>query len=338
MGSLRGLQYALSFHSRSSPSTIYPTTDAHPERESQDTHLLADLQRLHEFGNYLSAGWLQKALEMCLSMHREVQQIFPQIRQAVQRQNSKWMDETLDDTVKLLDVCNALREYMRDIKQYQEKLHLVIHMLNGPIGPWQLGRARIALGSLCELPAKATEPPQNKSRLENCSSVLRRMGGKLAAPCAGGELVEPIHAAMDLTVFVCDLLLVALSFRSRRSLPLPCSGHSTWGGALQALQLKVKEEVDKRRNKGIVCVLLDELFAVESASQSVNDLLKRFLNSKSVPLKEAQDLELRQSVVCLKNCVAELEDGMAFIESQINELFEVIIGGRMALLDALTYS
>ncbi|GLJ17442.1 hypothetical protein SUGI_0303680 [Cryptomeria japonica] len=165
--------------------------------------------------------------------------------------------------------------------------------------------------------------------------MLRRMGEKRASSSAGAGLVEPIHAVKDLTVFVCGLLTAALSTKSRRSLPLPCTGHSAWACALRTLHFKAKKELERRGSRGAGRVLLDELHAVESSSRAVYHLL---VNSKSVPLNEGQDLELRQSVVCLKNCVAELEDGMASLESQINELIKVVVADRMALLNALAYS
>ncbi|XP_057822347.2 protein BPS1, chloroplastic [Cryptomeria japonica] len=320
-GGLQGLQYALSFQDRPSSSTKNSAIDADLE-----IHLCAELQRLQEFGNYLSAGWLRQALDLCLSMHREVQAIFPQIGQ-----NSKWMDETLDDMVKLLDVCNALRVKMRDMKEYQEKLHLVLHCFNGPLGTWQLVRARTALSNLSQSAAKA----QSISLMENCSSILRRMSEKRVASSAGGRLMEPIFAAKDLTIFICGLLIAALSSKSRCSLPLPCAGHSPWASDFQALYFKVKKEVERRSKKGTFRAFLNELHKVDSSSQALYDLL---VNCKSILVDETQDLELRHSVMCLKNSIAELEDGMAPIEIQINELFRVVVADRMALLDALTYS
>ncbi|GLJ17443.1 hypothetical protein SUGI_0303700 [Cryptomeria japonica] len=171
--------------------------------------------------------------------------------------------------------------------------------------------------------------------LQGLHSILRRMSEKRVASSAGGRLMEPIFAAKDLTIFICGLLIAALSSKSRCSLPLPCAGHSPWASDFQALYFKVKKEVERRSKKGTFRAFLNELHKVDSSSQALYDLL---VNCKSILVDETQDLELRHSVMCLKNSIAELEDGMAPIEIQINELFRVVVADRMALLDALTYS
>ncbi|GLJ17449.1 hypothetical protein SUGI_0303790 [Cryptomeria japonica] len=338
----QGLSYPSVFHNRSSSSTIYPANHDNPKLDAFESHVCEELRRLEECGNYLSADWLRQALDVCLYVHSMVEENFPHIGK-----NSKWVNEHLEDMVKLLDICNALRESMSDIKQYKVELQLIVHGFQGcgPIGARQLLRARTALGNFNDPSAKAKEASEGKSRLENCSSMLRRMGERLVAPpsdaataSGGAAFLEPIYASKALMVFVCGVLVAAISTKSKRHLPQLCAGQTAWACSLQTLHHKVKEEIEKGRNKGTTCTLLYELKAVDSSSRSLYDLVNKLINSKSVPPNESQALELRQSVQSLRNCISELESGTAPFERQISEIFRVLVSGRMALLDVLSYS
>ena len=120
----------LSFHGRTSSSIIYPMNYTHPLVEAFEIQLNSDLHQLHESTrSYLSTEWLGQALEVYLGVHSQAKELFSHIQQAVLRENAKWVDEQLDATVKLLDVCNSLRETLSYIKEYPASLQIIVRGL-----------------------------------------------------------------------------------------------------------------------------------------------------------------------------------------------------------------
>lgn len=343
----------LSFHGRTSSSTIYPTTYTHPLVEAFESRLNSELRRLQESGaSYLSAEWLGQALEVCLGVHSRAEELFPHIQQAVLRENRKWVDEQLDATVKLLDVCNSLRETISDIKEYQATLQIIVRGLGlfteNPICAARLLRAQTALGNCKDFMVKKEAQSlqassQKRSRLEKCSSMLRQIGDKLLVTPASGnsskaQFLEILYGSTATTVFVCGVLVAALSFKSKRSLSSVAlhTGHSLSASTLHALQHKVKEEIERKRSKGARAPL-QELDGVDAAVRQLYDVVNRSITCKCPDLAN-EKLELKQSVHCLKNCIADMEAGIAPFERQVDKLFRVLIGNRMALLDSLSYS
>lgn len=344
----------LSFHNRTSSSTIYPATYTHPLVDAFQSWLNSELLRLQESGAaYLSAEWLGQALELCLAVHTRAEELFPHIQQAILRENRNWVDEQLDVTVKLLDVCNALRRTISDVKEYQALLQMIVRGLEGfsdnPMCGRQLCRARTGLGNCKEFmvtkEAQSLQASSTKhSRLDKCSSMLRQIGEKLLATPASGnsnkaQFLEILYGTTATTVCVCGVLVAALSFKSKRSLPAPPHmGHSSSASALQSLHHKVKEDIDRKRSKGARAPL-QELDSVDAAVRHLYVVLNRWITSKSSGSDLANEaLELKQSVESLKKCLTDMEAGIAPFEKQLDKLFRVLISNRMALLDTITYS
>lgn len=346
----------LTFNGRTSSSTIYPTTYTHPLVDAFQSRLNSELRGLQESGaSYLSAEWLGQALEVCLGVHSRAEELFPHIQQAVLHENRKWVDEQLDATVKLLDICNALRETISDIKKYEASLQIIVRGLGGvsennPICARQLLRARTALGNCKEFMVKKEAQSlqasgEKRSRLDKCSSMLRQIGEKLLVTPASrnsskAEFLEILYGSTATTVFVCGVLVAALSFKSKRSLAAGLhTGHSLSASALHGLQHKVKEEIDRRRSKGARAPL-QELDSVDAAVRQLHDVVNRSIicKSSSPDLLANEALELKQSVQSLKKRIADMEAGIAPFEKQVDKLFRVLIGSRMALLDSISYS
>ena len=65
---------------------------------------------------------------------------------------------------------------------------------------------------------------QQRSKLENCSSMLRRMGEKLTSPVyldgsKVGSLLASMYGAKEATIFVCEVVVIALLVKPRRPQP-----------------------------------------------------------------------------------------------------------------------
>lgn len=139
------------------------------------------------------------------------------------------MSVVLDDNAKLLDVCNVLRDGIADVENYQTLVQLALHNVDNRTESCSEGkyyRARNTLADCKEaIKKKDTEYKQGvpKSKLENCSSLLRTMGEKLINPrgpeaIKGNGLLNAIYGAKLTTIFLCNLVVTALACKPRRPL------------------------------------------------------------------------------------------------------------------------
>lgn len=335
-------------HNFSSPRFSFrassPTSNSNPGLSAFESDLAAQLEELKstDEGGYLSMAWLCQGMGLVLCTHAAVEGFVPDLQQALADGDTKWLDEYLDDSVKLLDVCNALKEAVEDIKNYQVFVELALHALEREsMGEAQLRRAKNALGRCTEVLKRRDEENhlgQRRSKLENCSSMLRRMGEKLNQEDASkGNFYKVIYAAQVTTIFICGVLTAALSFKPRRPLStISVAGQSAWTFSLSSLQQRVKDQVEKKKAKGAMAVL-EELDKADFALRCLQERVEKLLNTKAFPLSTDHIGEVNQLLGSLRRCSMELTQGLEPLELHIREVFKVLIASRMALLDIYTH-
>lgn len=324
----------------------------HPVLQEFESRLKERLETLKPAGEqkgFLSIDWLLQAMSVVLATHANVEALIPESQLSLSHQrDDKWVDEYLDDSAKLLDVCNVLREGISEVEHYQMLVQLALHNLDNKetSGEGKYVRARNALAECKEaIKKKDTEYRQGfpKSKLENCSSMLRTMGEKLVNPkgleaLKGNGFLNAIYGAKVTTIFLCGLLVTALACKPKRPLAnLHVASHYKWSAPLHALQQKVKEETDKRKNKGSIA-LLRELDSVDISVRRLYDLLDHHVNEKCFPLSRDSLEDLKMEIEALRKHSTDLGLGLAPLEVQVNELFRMLIASRLALLDILSCS
>ncbi|XP_014516869.1 UPF0496 protein 4-like [Vigna radiata var. radiata] len=105
-----------------------------------------------ESGELLSLSWVRKLLDSLLSCQEEFRVILHNHRDQVSRHPSldRMVGEFFERSVKALDVCNAIRDGVEQIRQWQKLLEIVICALDQKrsIGEGQFRRAKKALVDL----------------------------------------------------------------------------------------------------------------------------------------------------------------------------------------------
>eukprot|EP00249_Psilotum_nudum_P020244 c27617_g1_i1 orf=69-1145(-) len=323
-----------------------PTVKSHPVLKAFEAELSAQLEQLKSMdeAGYLSLPWLCQAMGVVLSTHSYVEAFIPDLQHALDEGNNKWLDEYLDDSIKLLDVCIVLRDTIADIKSYHAFVQLAVHSLEKcTVGEAQLRRAKNAMAKCTEALKRKDEEfspqGQKRSKLETCSSILRRMGEKLSVEDAlKGNFFSAIYAAQITTIFICGALTAALCFKPRRPFSsMNVTGQSPWVISLSTLQQRVKEKVDKKKAKGS-SALLEELDKADLSVRNLQELVERILVAKTFPLNEDKADKIGQAVESLRACADEMNDGLIPLEQQISELFRLLIASRMVLLDIYSHS
>ncbi|KAG0611294.1 hypothetical protein M758_7G129600 [Ceratodon purpureus] len=322
----------------------------HPVLQEFESKLVEKFDALKEAGEelgFLSIDWLLQALSVVLSTHANVEALIPNLTFPLSSRDDKWVDEYLDDSAKLLDVCNVLKEGISELNEYQMLVQVAIRNLQGKDGKdANYYRARNALQDcMGVIKKKDTEYKQGhaKSKLESCSSMLRTMGEKLVNPKAmeavkGNGFLNAIYGAKVTTIFLCGLVVIALACKPKRPLVnLHVSSQCLWASSLLSLQQRVKEETDKRKNKGSIA-LLGELDNVDLLVRRLYEVVDKKLNEKSVFFNTEEAEELRVLVQEFATGSENLGRGLAPLEECVNELFRLLIASRIALLDILSSS
>lgn len=323
----------------------------HPVLQEFESKLAEKLDALKVAGEelgFLSIEWLLQAMPVVLATHTNVEALIPNLQFPLSERHDKWVDEYLDDSAKLLDVCNVLREGIPEVEHYQMLVQVALRSLdmkeNGTEAKYY--RARNALQDCKEaIKKKDTEYRQGQptSKLESCSSMLRSMGEKLVTPkgveaTKGNGFLNAIYGAKVTTIFLCGLLVIALACKPKRPLVnLHVASHYLWSPSLLSLQHRVKEETDKRKNKGSIA-LLRELDNVDSLVTRLHEFIDRKLTERSFPLSTGEVEEMNQLVEDLRTQRRNLRRGLGPLEQYVNELFKMLIDSRLALLDVLSSS
>lgn len=321
----------------------------HPVLQEFEIKMVEKFDALKEAGEelgFLSIDWLLQALSVVLSTHANVEALIPNLTFPLSNRDDKWVDEYLDDSAKLLDVCNVLREGISELEQYQMLVQVAIRNLqvkeSGKDANYY--RARNALQDcMAAIKKKDTEYRQGhaKSKLESCSSMLRTMGERLVNPKAmeavkGNGFLNAIYGAKVTTIFLCGLVVIALACKPKRPLVnLHVSSQCLWASSLLSLQQRVKEETDKRKNKGSIA-LLRELDNVDSLVRRLYEGVDKKLNEKSMFFNAEEAEKLSVLVEELASGSENLGRGLAPLEECVNELFRSLIASRIALLDILS--
>lgn len=330
------------FPARFSPSPVAPL----PVCNEFARWLGAEIENLHpgdhRAESYTSATWVLGALDVAVaSQRRTIESITDDtFRRAI---DGKWIEDHLDDMVELLDACNSLRERMEAATKYTESVSLGLHCLGGGrvASESALSRARVALSS-CE------SMERRWSELDRCGSSLRKLGEKLAQGVARGacgvarpcsdvtqctsELQEALSASKAVTLLVCGMLSLSLSFKSKRGLPATQLTQSlkdeSWSSSFHELHKLVKEEVEKQRKSG--GPVLDELRRTVGMARDLRGLIQRPGD------EESRSDQLRGRVESLGRSCGVLEEVIRMFEGRVNDLYRHLISIRMALLGVLS--
>lgn len=314
------------------------------ETKLADKLELLKLQDDHEVGSsYLSARWLSRAMAVVLSTNSSIKAFVPDLEQALSEQGNlcKWLDESLDDTIRLLDACQILQETVAGITAHHSIVKLVLELisLDKPANEATLRRVRHALSKSRKISQKRNldvNPPK-RSKLETCGSMLRRMGEKLhnIDDAAKGKALGAMYAAQITTILICGVLITALSINQRRSSisTMSIATQSNWSLALSSLQQKVKEQVERKKSKNQRMPYLEELENVDSSLHSLEDLINQALQAHQFPMDMEIEEPIKQTIGNLRRFSDELGDGLGHLERNISELYQVLITSRMMLLD-----
>lgn len=291
-----------------------------------------------ESGNRLSnpsAQWFTASLDVILSAYANIHPLA--------NSNSKWVNDALEDIVKLLDMCNIVSDNIADVKQYQKLLQSATHTVD---------HSGMNISKMSQTPlAKAT------NMLAECRSAITNVNAKcnpssfrsrgmvpieeaIASSSYSGvcrsenDLSEDMRNLNDCTSSVLKTVAKALSVELPRPFPHGRGKTRVLAGRcsrLRSLFERVRNHNGRCKSSRFV---FHELENADVLVRKLHDILLAEKQQKAIN----DHREVRELVDALKECVADFDEGIAAMDNKVKQLYNALIRIRVKLLDNLTYS
>lgn len=316
----------------------------------------------------LSLLWIRKLLEAFLLSLEEFRIILFNNGPILSRAPSdRLISEFYERSVKALDICNAIRDGIDQIRQWQKHIEIVLIALEprgNPIGEGQLRRAKKALTDLAilMLDAKGSASvlaQRNRSFGRNSSSSskdrghfrslswsvsrswsavkqLQAIGNNINAPRANdvvatNGVANPIFTMNTMLQFVMWALVAAIPCQDRGlQTHFSIPRNFPWGPSVMLLHDRIMEESRKKERKNSLG-LLKEIHQIEKCIRNMLELM----DSVQFPFTEEKEAELRQGVLVLATVHDAIKKELEPLEPQVREVFHRIVRSRTEGLDFL---
>ncbi|KAK6938274.1 Protein ROH1-like [Dillenia turbinata] len=329
--------------------------------------------RFHDLGSVgpeelLSLSWIRKLLDCFLCCQDEFRAILFNHKNLITKSPvDRLIAEFFERSVKALDVCNAVRDGIEQIRQWQKILDIVLCALDThrSLGEGQFRRAKkalidLAIAMLDEKDSNTTVAQRNRSfgrnnvgrdhrslghfrslswsvsRSWSAARQLQAIGNNLTAP-RGSEVVAtsglavPIYTMGSILLFVMWALVAAIPCQDRGlQTHFSIPRQFSWSQPILSLHERIGEESRKRERKN-ACGLLKEIHQIEKCARHMNELA----DSVQFPLTEDKEGEVRQRVEELALVCEALKGGLDPLERQVREVFHRIVRSRTEGLDSL---
>ncbi|KAF3788681.1 hypothetical protein EJ110_NYTH20684 [Nymphaea thermarum] len=315
----------------------------------------------------LSLSWIRRLLDAFLACQEEFRLIlmnhrFQFAKPPLDRQTAEFFERS----VKVLDLCNAIRDGIEQVRQWRKQLEIVLSALDArhrTLGEGQFRRARkalsdLAVGMLEEKESGSFLAQRNRSfgrnstkertvghfrslswsvsRSWSAARQLQAIGNNLNPPrsndiLATGGLSVLVYTMNTILLFVMWALVAAIPCQDRGiQIHFSVPRHFSWASSVLPLHEKIMEEAKKRDRKNS-CGLLKEIHQIEKCARQITELA----DSVHFPLPEAKQKEVRQGVDELAHVCETLTDGLDPFERQIRDVFHRIVNSRTEGLDCL---
>ncbi|XP_059631596.1 protein BYPASS1-LIKE-like [Cornus florida] len=314
----------------------------------------------------LSLSWVRKLLDVFLCCQEEFRVLLLNNKgYMVRAPMDRLISEFFERSVKALDVCNAIRDGIEQIRQWQKQLEIVLCALDNQrsLGEGQFRRAKkalidLAIGMLDEKESNTAISHRNRSfgrnnaqkdhksighfrslswsvsRSWSAAKQLQAIGNNLAAP-KGNEIVAT--NGLSLALFTMSSVLLFVMWALVAAIPCQDRGlqthfsiprHYIWAVPILSLHERILEESKKRERRN-ACGLMKEIHQIEKCARHMNEL-----TDFQFPLTEEKQGDVKQRVEELRGVFEAVKDGLDPLERQVREVFHRIVRSRTEGLDS----
>ncbi|XP_058735684.1 protein BYPASS1-LIKE-like [Vicia villosa] len=316
----------------------------------------------------LSIDWMQKLLTAFICCHEEFRAIMLNNKEEVSKPPlDRMTSEFIERSVKALDICNASRDGIENIRMWQKHLEIASCALGSnkrPLSEGQFRRARKALMDLAlamldekesgsvfsqrhrsfgrhntskdHSPGHSRSHSWSVSRSWSAAKQLQSIANNLVPPrandiAANSRLSVSVYTMNCVLLFVLWILVAAIPCQDRGlNLHFSVPRQFTWSTPVTLLHERILEESKKRERRNS-SGLLKEIYQIEVTTRHLTDLV----DSAQFPLTETYKLEVEQDLKELKLVLEAFRDGLDPLECLVREVFRKIVICRTEGLDSL---
>lgn len=281
------------------------------------------LRRLNALCNSHSSvtinfSWLSSALAFLSFTHNQAITLLS---------NPKLTDSLnfyLDDSVKLLDICNSIASEIERLRHRRLLLKLALHLFNNNNNSEDAEKLRRARASLTDWDNNLKGPRYESSKnLEHLVIDLAFMlkevpRGKISSD---ERIVRrTIHSVGLVTVFVAGVVVAALRGSTELGVAVRAPSEFLWADSFNILNSAISRPGKKRH-------LLEELDDVEARLREVIGVMDDAGGEKGASLNGA--------VKELERVTETLGEGLERLSNGVNEVFNTVMSSRKEMLERM---
>ncbi|XP_022924521.1 protein BPS1, chloroplastic-like isoform X1 [Cucurbita moschata] len=230
--------------------------------------------------------WMGLAMKLLCEIHNDVKTLIGDLELPVSDWGEKWLDEYLDISVKLLDICNDFSSDLSQLNQGHLILRCALHNLASTSSN-QFVPARSSLDAWNQHISSRT------SRVENRSPIMDHFEELLDLPKVknspkGKVLMQVMYGVKVATLFICSVFAYAFSGSSKRLLSINVPDTYRWAQAFIELQKNVNMGIKINHSSGRFTALRD-LNAVDERVKKLHSMIQENIDG-GMKVEECQNL------------------------------------------------
>ncbi|MED6131012.1 hypothetical protein PIB30_005966 [Stylosanthes scabra] len=315
------------------------------------TQGLNDLHHHHYNNNFMSIQFMSKVLSSLQSFHSQLIILVQRLCLPV---GGKWLDEYMDESSRLWDVCHALKSAISGMENYYSSAsNIASSMDNYHHFTPELSHQVIRAINVCQREILGLEE-ENKSLIEARIQPLSDCVNYQNIPPMESKLNEfngfrgVLYAMRSVSSLLLMILLCGVAYCwSSSCFAFHQTGYnhddegnnnmgfgSNFMASMGRLKNKVAEEIEHEiinNNGGQAGILLHEFQEAKVAMEEVKMELERVMVYE-------EEVMIEEKVEKLKHSFGLLRCGLETITGQLDDFFDDIVQSRKKLLDICTHN
>uniref|UniRef100_A0A7N0R8H4 Uncharacterized protein n=1 Tax=Kalanchoe fedtschenkoi TaxID=63787 RepID=A0A7N0R8H4_KALFE len=273
----------------------------------------------------LSLSWMKLAMESLCETYRDIKALIVDLELPVADWDEEWTDVYLNNSINLLDLCNAFSSEISRLSQGHLMLQCALQNVDSSTA--KLAAVHHSLSRWQH------HTNAKNARVENCTAILESIIASLNLPkiknsAKGKVLMRAMYGVKVKTLFISGIFAATFSGSPLKLVELRVPEALAWADTFTKLQMLVNGEIRVQLSNEGATTVLKEVQAVDASVKS----LVHASQDGDIPV-EAEALEYMASD--LRRVAEKLCGGLDLLSTEVDKFFQIVLSGRDTLLCSL---